>query len=217
MNGDWETTAEGSGCFPVFMLDEEMKKRKRVKYTVLAALAVTMTLFCGCADTPKAVLVETGTAVQETEQESTDRTGSLQGSLMTAAEDTQGRTEQSKEAEVVMEFPAGSSFLVTGEENGWSRIFYQGKTLYVPQESLANESADAGDELDEELQKAAEEGSAFISSLEGQREADRNNRIWRIIIIVLIAAVFVSGIVSSLGKNRRTKDSDVDNKEDKKD
>ena len=90
MNGDWETTAEGSGCFPVFMLDEEMKKRKRVKYTVLAALAVTMTLFCGCADTPKAVLVETGTAVQETEQESTDRTGSLQGSLMMAAEDTQG-------------------------------------------------------------------------------------------------------------------------------
>ena len=103
-----------------------MKKRKRVKYTVLAALAVTMTLFCGCADTPKAVLVETGTAVQETEQESTDRTGSLQGSLMTAAEDTQGRTEPSEEAEVVMEFPAGSSFLVTGEESGWSRLFYEG-------------------------------------------------------------------------------------------
>ena len=50
------------------------------------------------------------------------------------------------------------------------------------------------------MQKIGEEDAAFIESLEMQRKAIARSKVWRIIIIVLIAAVFVTGLVSALRK-----------------
>ena len=173
--------------------------------TVGLLVAAALAFGCGNADA--------GPEPENTEQESMDGTGILQGNLMTAAEDTQGRAEPDEKADVVMEFPAGSSFLVTGEENGWSRIFYQGQTLFVPHQDLTDASGDGGTELDEELRNSAEEGAAFISSLEKQRGAAQQARIWKIVIIVLVAAVFVTGLISTLKKDKVDKKGQKDRKQ----
>lgn len=172
------------------------------------SLLLTVIMVAGCGNTGGSPVSD------DTEQESMDGTGILQGSLMTAVKDTQGRAEADEKSEVVMDFPAGSSFLVTGEENGWSRIYYQGKTLFVPQKDLVNTAGEDSGELDKELQNSVEEGAAFISSLERQREAEQQARIWKIIIVVLVAAVFVTGLISSLKKEKKDKtDQDSQKKE----
>lgn len=192
------------------MLGKRMKKRKIGKRIYIAAVSLLLTVImvAGCGNTGGSPVSD------DTEQESMDGTGILQGSLMTAVKDTQGRAEADEKSEVVMDFPAGSSFLVTGEENGWSRIYYQGKTLFVPQKDLVNTAGEDSGELDKELQNSVEEGAAFISFLERQREAEQQARIWKIIIVVLVAAVFVTGLISSLKKEKKDKtDQDSQKKE----
>ena len=71
--------------------------------------------------------------------------------------------------------------------------------MYKRQDMTAATLLDA-EALDQEMQKIGEEDAAFIESLEMQRKAIARSKVWRIIIIVLIAAVFVTGLVSALRK-----------------
>lgn len=198
----WETTVTDSGCFPVFILGDIMRKRKEKKIRYVAAVLAAVILTAGCGNVQVGEDRTNDGMQNEPEEEKME---TLQGSLMVASEDTQGREEPDEKAEVIVNFPAGSSFLVTGEENGWSRIYYQGQILFVPEKALTAVLGEDGGELDEELQKSAEEGATFISSLEKQRSVTRHTRVWRIVIVVLVAAVFVSGLTSSLKKGQRKK------------
>ena len=125
----------------------------------------------------------------------------VQGNLMAAAVDTIGRGQPSENAASVVELPVGTHLFVVGEEtDGWYEIYYQGKTACVPSSDLTLSAAVDTTALEQEMQKIGEEDGAFIESLEMQRKAITRSKVWRIVIIVLIAAVFVTGVVSALRK-----------------
>ena len=122
----------------------------------------------------------------------------LAGSLMMLTEDTQARENPDEGAAVVVDLSAGAQLLVTGEKDGWYEIFYQGKIAYVPMASATVSTEVDQEALDEEMRREEEEGAAFVESLEAQRKAAKRSRVWQIIIIVLIVAVFLTGVMSAV-------------------
>ena len=66
--------------------------------------------------------------------------------------------------------------------------------------------------LDQEMQKVEEEGAAFVESLETQRTAAQRSRIWQIVIIVLIAAVFITGVISAVKSAKMDKEKEAKEK-----
>ena len=92
-------------------------------------------------------------------------------------------------------------------ENGWYQIFYQGKTAYVPSDVAVASTEVDQEALDQEMQKVEEEGAAFVESLETQRTAAQRSRIWQIVIIVLIAAVFITGVISAVKSSKTDKEN----------
>lgn len=128
----------------------------------------------------------------------------LQGELMMTTVQTAGREQPDANAAALVEFPAGSQVMVIGQAGGWYEVFYQGKTVYVEASALAASDAVDTQALEEELRKTAEQDTAFIESLEMQRKAFGRSRVWQIVIIVLIAAIFAVGVVSAV---KRTKEA----------
>lgn len=138
---------------------------------------------------------------QAAEKDETQEAANVQGNLMAAAVDTVGLEQPKEGAAPVVKLQAGTHLLVVGEEtNGWCEIYYQGKTAFVPAADMTAATSLDAEALDQEMQKIGEEDAAFIESLEMQRKAIARSKVWRIIIIVLIAAVFVTGLVSALRK-----------------
>ncbi len=208
--------------------DREVKMKKNGSREILAGLAAVLILAgcffpagvnAKNADAAEETAVETesqsaeGAAAAQTESQTADGAaageaqlinesaaaeGNLSGSLMMLSEATQARENPDEDAAVVVELPAGAQLLVTGEEDGWYEIFYQGKTAYVPMASATASTEVDQEALDEEMHQVEEEGAAFVESLEAQRKAAQRSRIWQIIIIVLIVAVFLTGVVSAV-------------------
>lgn len=127
----------------------------------------------------------------------------IQGNLMEATVDTVGREQRSDNAASVIELPAGTHILVVGEEtDGWYEIYSQGKTAFVPSKDLMVPAILDAAELEQEMKKIEEEDKAFIESLEMQRKAIARSKLWRTVIIVLIAGVFITGVISALHKTK---------------
>lgn len=129
----------------------------------------------------------------------------LQGELMMTTAQTQGREKPEADAAVLVEFSAGSQVMAIGQSDGWYEVFYQGKTVYVEASVLSVSDAVDMQALEEEMQKTAEQDTAFIESLEMQRKAFDRSRIWQIVIIVLIAAIFAVGVVSAVKKTKEAR------------
>ncbi len=121
--------------------------------------------------------------------------------LITADTDIEARSEPDEGAAVVLQISQGQSLLVVGESGNWYQIFYQGQYAYVPKENVKVQDMDL-EALEEEMSREAEEGAAFIESLEMHRSAARRTRIWGAVIIVLILAILVVGVVSAIKKKR---------------
>ena len=119
------------------------------------------------------------------EKDENQEAANVQGNLMAAAVDTVGLEQPKEGAASVVKLQAGTHLLVVGEEtNGWCEIYYQGKTAFVPAADMTAATSLDAEALDQEM----------------QRKAIARSKVWRIIIIVLIAAVFVTGLVSALRK-----------------
>ncbi len=137
------------------------------------------------------------------EAEDETQTENIQGNLMEAAVDTIGREQRSENAASVIDLPAGTHILVVGEETeGWYEIYSQGKKAYVPSKDLRTPAILDAAELEQEMKKIEEEDKAFIESLEMQRKVIARSKVWRTVIIVLIAGVFVTGVISALRKTK---------------
>lgn len=135
--------------------------------------------------------------------EETDATQAenVQGNLMAAAVDTVGRERPEENAASVVELPVGTHLFVVGEEtDGWCEIYFQGKTAFVLAADLTTAAGVDTTALEQEMQKIGEEDSAFIESLEMQRKAIARSHAWKIIIVILIAVIFILGIISAIRK-----------------
>ena len=142
-------------------------------------------------------------ASEQTQENSvTSQEGIIEAGLMMTAVDTQGMEAPEEGAAVLVSFPAGTQVMVTGRQDGWYTVFYQGKTIYLAEKDLTASTAVDQEALEKEMKKAEAEGAAYIESLEMQRKALKRSQAWRTVIIVLIAAIFVVGVVSTLRNAR---------------
>ncbi len=137
-------------------------------------------------------------AAQTQENSATSQEGIIEAGLMMTAVDAQGLEAPEEGAAVSVSFPAGTQVMVTGRQDGWCAVFYQGKTVYLAEKDLTASTAVDQEALEKEMKKAEAEGAAYIESLEMQRKALKRSQVWRTVIVVLIAAIFVVGVVSTL-------------------
>lgn len=68
--------------------------------------------------------------------------------------------------------------------------------------------AEAG--LDTEMAAMEAENKIFVEEIERQNTEAKRTRIWKIIIVLLVIAIFATGTVSTIHENKKRKDSDKD-------
>ena len=178
------------------MKNREKTDKRFYKFRVMYAAA----LLCFSFIMP--VQAKENTEIQGSEE--TESITNIQGNIMMTLENTEGRIEPKKNAAVIIRIPEGTFIFVMGdEEDGWYESLYQGKTMYVLSEKLKETDMTDNPALKQEMEKAGEEDIAFIESLEQQRRAIARTKMWRLIIIILIAAIFLAGGVSALREARK--------------
>ncbi|MDE7330701.1 MAG: SH3 domain-containing protein [Lachnospiraceae bacterium] len=132
--------------------------------------------------------------------------------VMTIMNDCDARELPDNSAAVVQSYTAGESVWVVGEtQDGWYKISYQGKESYIPKESTTDlqveiegqgtvDLVEAG--LDGELAAVEAEGKMIVEEVERQRTETKRSRIWTVVIVVLIIGIFVTGIISTVKKEK---------------
>lgn len=132
--------------------------------------------------------------------------------VMTIMNDCEARELPEDSAAVVQNYVAGDSVWVVGEtQDGWYKISYQGKESYIPKDSTTDlqveiegqgtvDLVEAG--LDSELAAIEAEGKMLVEEVERQRTETKRSRIWTVVIVVLIIGIFVTGIISTVKKEK---------------
>lgn len=163
-----------------------MKRKMRVK-SVLAIMGFLFGLFCGAED----MLYVRAEEISELSQ------------LMTADEAVDMKAAPNHGAETIMSYQAGDAVFVTGETaDGWYRAIYQDKEGYIPKDSLRIQEIDVAG-LDAEMERTEQEAELVVETVERYRAETRRSKIWGSVIVVLVAGIFATGIVSSVRGKRK--------------
>ncbi|RKI91323.1 SH3 domain-containing protein [Parablautia intestinalis] len=97
----------------------------------------------------------------------------------------------------VITYQSGQSVFVTGETaDGWYKVSYQDKEGYVRKSLLFIQEFDV-EGLDKEFQELEMESKILVEEVERYRTEARRSRIWGIVIVLLVAGIFVTGIIST--------------------
>lgn len=163
-----------------------MKREIKVKGKgILAVLGIFLCLFWTAADMQY---------VQAAENENVSELSQL----MTAEESVEMKAAPEDGAEVIVSYQKGDSIFVTGETaDGWYRAMYQDKTGYIPRDTLTVQEIDVA-ALDEEMARTEQEAAFVVEVVERYRSQARRSKIWGGVIIVLVLAVFATGIISGV-------------------
>ena len=97
----------------------------------------------------------------------------------------------------VITYQSGQSVFVTGETaDGWYKVSYQDKEGSVRKSLLFIQEFDV-EGLDKEFQELEMESKILVEEVERYRTEARRSRIWGIVIVLLVAGIFVTGIIST--------------------
>ena len=97
----------------------------------------------------------------------------------------------------VITYQSGQSVFVTGETaDGWYKVSYQDKEGYARKSLLFIQEFDV-EGLDKEFQELEMESKILVEEVERYRTEARRSRIWGIVIALLVAGIFVTGIIST--------------------
>ncbi len=122
--------------------------------------------------------------------------------IMIADEDVDMKATPEKTAESIMSYQEGDSVFVVGETaDGWYRVVYQDKEGYIPKGSLHEREIDVA-ELDAEMERTKQEAELVVETVERYREETRRSKIWGTVIVILVAGIFATGIISSVRGKR---------------
>lgn len=146
--------------------------------------------------------------------------------IMSIGEACEARAFPDENASVLFGYETGASVWVTGEtRDGWYRTSYQGQEGYLLKKNVVDlqietenmgvvDVADSG--LDEELAQTEVEGKIFVEEVERQRGERKRSRIWTTVILLLIAGIFTTGLLSIAQKNKSGKpETDQEENEEK--
>lgn len=164
-----------------------MNENRRTGLLKRTVLLVTMCcLFFGMS-----VSVRAKEAVQDSEEGIT-----ALNQIMVATEAAEAREIPDESAAVAITYEKDATVFVTGETaDGWYRVSYQNITGYIPKEKL--DAQTYGEELDQEFKAMEEESVMIVEEVERYRAESRRSKIWGAVIIVLIAGIFATGIIST--------------------
>lgn len=141
------------------------------------------------------------------EQETTAEIQNCQ--VMKAEETTEVKQEPDEGAPTLMTYQKGDNVLTIGEEqDGWYQVMYQDITGYVPADRVASMDMDV-EKLDEEFAREAEEGKLVVENVEYYKDNSRRTIIWGTLIVLLVAGIFVTGIVSAVRKKGEEKEESI--------
>lgn len=133
--------------------------------------------------------------------------------IMVATEKVEAKETPDQAAAVMITYEKDSTVFVTGETaDGWYRVSYQNMICYIPKEKLAVQTY--GEELDQEFKAMEEESVMIVEEVERYRAESRRSKIWGAVIIVLIAGIFATGIISTRknGKDENKENDSVGKK-----
>lgn len=126
-----------------------------------------------------------------------------QNGMMQTKTDTSGYEKPDNKSLVVEEIKKGQSVMLSGKtENGWCQVVYQGRTMYVQENSLEET---VNEELSNELQELEKLRLAEAEwDIKARKEVLRS-RIWGTVIVVLIVGIFAAGMVSVIRADKGEK------------
>lgn len=124
--------------------------------------------------------------------------------LQQTVKDTEIKESPDDDAETLREIEEGTGVIVFGEpQDSWSKVEYDGVSGYMESGALENYMAEGGEEaLEQEFEEVQEETVRTIEESELIQKSKRTSMIWGIVIAVLVAAIFVVGIVSAIKKEK---------------
>ena len=125
--------------------------------------------------------------------------------LKTLISPATGYESMSQESKVLEDLKTGETVIVQSQEGDWFEVLYRGETLYL--HGTADELFET--RIDEavvsELDRRAGENESWVQSYVTQKRALRSANIWRVIIVVLIAAALGAVILSSIRRQNKGK------------
>lgn len=172
-----------------------MRRMKEMKKVLFSVAAVMMLILGNCQFSYAA------------EQETTVEAQNCQ--VMKTEEITEVKQEPDEGAPTLMTYQKGDSVLVVGEAQGdWYQVIYQDITGYVPVDHIASVDVDV-EKLDEEFAREAQEGQLVVENVEYYRDRSKRTMIWGILIVLLVAGIFVTGIASAVRKKGEEKEESI--------
>ncbi len=126
----------------------------------------------------------------------------IQGELATLNENADARETADASSKVVESFKAGDPIYITERLDGWLEIYYQGEKLYIKDDSGNIASVNDTSDISSEMEKQAQTDKAWIESYESQLKAERNARIWRVIIGVIIVGLVAYIVYKTIQQNK---------------
>ena len=173
------------GILRCFMIKEEIIVMKKMGRSVCLAAAV-MLFFLGMYMPVQATETESMITLQQT------------------VKDAQIKESPEDNAKTLREIEEGTGVIVYGEpQDSWSQVEYDGAKGYMESSALeAYMTDDDVEELEEEFDDVQEETVRTVEETELIQKSKRTSMIWGIVIAVLVAAIFVVGIVSAIKKDK---------------
>lgn len=131
------------------------------------------------------------------------------GSFKSATENVTAYESKSTSSKSIT-IRSGEMVYLSSEDSDWFEIMYQGETYYV--ENTGAVFTDYINEaVGEDLEKRSQTDKAWIESYVSQMNAQRNARIWRIVIIAVIVVAIGVIIFRSIHQKNNAAEAEKSN------
>lgn len=134
--------------------------------------------------------------------------------LQQTVKDAEIKESPDDSAKTLREIEEGTGVIVYGEpQDSWSKVEYDGVSGYMKSSSLDAYMTDSeGEQLEQEFAEVQEETVRTVEESELLRKSKRKSAIWGGVIVVLVAAIFVVGVVSAIKKEKEGTDKEEEDK-----
>lgn len=140
-----------------------------------------------------------------------------QNQIMVAKEAVEAKETPDDSAATVISYESGAPVYVIGEtSNGWYKVSYQDKVGYVHKSALVMSKLDV-EGIGKEMESSEAESKLIVEEVERYRAEARRSRIWGIVIILLVAGIFATGIISTVKNEKKKREKDESNDGDEAD
>lgn len=176
-----------------------MKKRKMCGYVFFFLFVVGIMLMPVSA----AEVSEKKTTEEISAEKAKGADETVEGTLQQTIKAANIMEEPDRSSAALASLEKGTAVVVYGEpENSFCRVEYRGTVGYIESSALEQYQSEISDNLEQEFQNVEEETLRTVDEYELLQKEKRTSRIWGTVIAVLVIAIFVVGIISTLKQSK---------------